>query len=102
MLGLAVPDNIGGSHLIDRLHASFVPYLVKPAPDQTAVFLRHKPPPRAGYPLWPLTVRSACKCCNACTWTSPRCKNAMPSAAARAADRVVIVGIRAITAARRI
>src|SRR5690242_1816803 len=45
---------------------------------------------------------SACSCCNALTFTSPRCRAAMPSAAARAAARVVIVGMRAVTAARRI
>src|SRR5580704_1644880 len=47
-------------------------------------------------------TRSACRCCNACTRTSPRCNAAIPSAAARAADSVVIVVIRAVTAARRI
>jgi hypothetical protein len=46
-------------------------------------------------------ARSACKLCNACTLTSPRCRAAIPSAAARAAEIVVIVGIRAVTAARR-
>src|SRR5216684_95953 len=49
-----------------------------------------------------LTFRSACKCCNAFTFTSPRCSASIPSAAARAAESVVIVGIRAVTAARRI
>ena len=47
-------------------------------------------------------LRSACKCCSAFTFTSPRCSAAMPSAAARAAASVVIVGMRAVTAARRI
>lgn len=46
-------------------------------------------------------ARSACKCCNALTFTSPRCNAAIPSAAARAAASVVIVGILAVTAARR-
>ena len=44
---------------------------------------------------------SACNCCNAFTFTSPRCNAAIPSAAARAAASVVIVGMRAVTAARR-
>lgn len=44
---------------------------------------------------------SACSCCNALTFTSPRCSAAMPSAAARAAASVVMVGMRAVTAARR-
>src|ERR1039457_5261354 len=35
--------------------------------------------------------RSACKCCSAFTLTSPRCRAAIPSAAARAAASVVIV-----------
>src|SRR5215467_1894672 len=46
-------------------------------------------------------VRSACSCCNALTFTSPLCSAAMPSAAARAAASVVMVGMRAVTAARR-
>src|SRR5580704_2596872 len=45
--------------------------------------------------------RSAWRCCKAWTRTSPRCSAAMPSAAARAAESVVMVGIRAVTAARR-
>src|ERR1017187_8115432 len=45
---------------------------------------------------------SACNCCSAYTLMSPRCRAAIPSHAARAADRVVIVGMRAVTAARRI
>jgi len=47
-------------------------------------------------------VCSACKCCKACTRTSPRWRAEMPSAAARAAESVVIAVMRAVTAARRI
>src|SRR5271157_2396912 len=44
---------------------------------------------------------SACNCCSAYTFASPRCSAAMPSQAARAAESVVMVGMWAMTAARR-
>src|ERR1700689_553979 len=47
-------------------------------------------------------IRSACSACSACRRTSPRCRAEMPSAAARAAESVVMVVMRAVTAARRI
>jgi predicted metal-binding protein len=46
--------------------------------------------------------RAACNSCKAKTLSVPRCSAAIPSAAARAAESVVMVGMRAITAARRI
>src|SRR5579862_9583022 len=102
VLGLTVAHDIRRRHLVDRFQPALVPDFFKPAANQSAIFLRHTAPPRESYPLWPFTVRSACKCCNACTRSSPRCRAAMPSAAARAAESVVMVGIRACTAARRI
>ena len=47
-------------------------------------------------------TRSACSACKACTRTFPRCRAAIPSAAARAAESVVMVVMRPVTAARRI
>src|SRR4051794_20757768 len=45
--------------------------------------------------------RSAWSCCSARTFTVPRWIAAMPSAAAMAAESVVIVGMREVIAARR-
>src|ERR1035441_9228291 len=47
------------------------------------------------------TTCSAWSACKACTRTSPRCRAEIPSAAARAAESVVIVVMRPVTAARR-
>src|SRR5271157_608350 len=46
-------------------------------------------------------ILSAWSCCSAYTLASPRCRAAMPSQAERAAESVVMVGMWAMTAARR-
>src|SRR3954454_24392271 len=77
VLSLSMTDGVGRRHLVNRFHPAFVPDFLKPAANQRAILLRHTVPPRKSYPLWPFTVRSAWRCCNACTRSSPRCKAAM-------------------------
>lgn len=55
-----------------------------------------------GKPYTTAATLAACNACNAFTLSVPCCNAEIPSAAARAAATVVIVGIRASTAARRI
>ncbi len=46
MLGLAMTDDAGRRHLVNRFHPSVVPHFLKPAANQSAIFLRHTAPPR--------------------------------------------------------